>query len=71
MTKANNFRNADGTYDGGKFLSSLTGISEPEIKWIAKRMGQLIREEGKTKEEARAIVKMECKEKPWEATDGK
>ena len=59
------FRNPDGTYDGAKALSAWTGLSYEEITWTAKRIKQLMHEDGKTKQESIDIVKEESKSKPW------
>jgi len=60
------FKNADGTYNGVAFLAALSGLSEVEIKWTADRLKQLMHVEKKSKEEATGIVKEEAKTKPWE-----
>lgn len=60
------FKNPDGkTYNGIKMLQALTGLPEGEIKWMAERIGQLIRQKI-PKNEALIIVKEEAKSKPWE-----
>jgi hypothetical protein len=60
------YKNSDGkTYNGVAMMSELTGLSQEEIAWIASRIQQLIHQEGKTKDEAAAIVKEESKSKPW------
>lgn len=62
------FRNPDGTYDGAKAMSAWTGLSYEEVTWTAKRLKQLMQEDGKTKQEAIGIVKEEAKSKPWLAS---
>lgn len=60
------FLNPDGkTYNGIKALAFISGLSEAEIEWTANRLKQLIVFQNKTKEEARQIIKQECKNKPW------
>ena len=60
------YKNSDGeTYNGVAMMSELTGLSQEEIMWTANRIKQLIHQESKTKDEAVAIVKEECKSKPW------
>ena len=60
------YKNSDGeTYNGVAMMSELTGLSQEEIMWTANRIKQLIHQEGKTKDEAVAIVKEEGKSKPW------
>lgn len=59
------FKNPDGTYNGVELLSSLSGISQTEIKWTFDRLKALMKD-GKSKEEAKAIVTQEAKTKPWE-----
>lgn len=58
-------RNPDGTYNGVKFLAALSGIPEAEVAWTATRMQQLIRDQGRTREVAKAIVREEAKAQPW------
>ena len=60
------FKNPDGTYNGAKALSSLSGISEKEIIWMAARLKQLIQVDGMSKAEAKAKVLLESKARPWE-----
>lgn len=60
------FKNADGsTYNGAAMLASLTGLSQVEIDWTAKRLQDLIRDEHCSKAQALAIVKAERASKPW------
>lgn len=65
------FRNPDGTYNGAKAMSAWTGLSYEEVTWTAKRIKQLIHEDGKTKQEALGIVKEESKSKPWQDNKNK
>ena len=65
------FRNPNGTYDGAKALSDWTGLSYEEVTWTAKRLKQLMHEDGKTKQEALGIVKEESKSKPWIGSENK
>lgn len=59
-------RNPDGTYNGVAVMSEMTGLSPAEIRWTFERIKHLIHAEGKDKEAAKAIVKAECVNKPWE-----
>jgi|GEM_PF-4645065 len=59
------YKNSDGTYNGVKMLSDLSGLSEGEVSWTFNRLKQLIHDEKKTKQEALKIVKEEAKKKPW------
>ncbi|MBP7548672.1 MAG: hypothetical protein KA761_00180 [Gemmatimonadaceae bacterium] len=54
------------TYNGVRLLADLTGLSEAEIAWTARRIAVLIHEEGRTKGDALRIVKDEVKSRPWE-----
>ena len=65
------FRNPNGTYDGAKALSAWTGLSYEEVTWTAKRLKQLMHEDGKTRQEALVIVKEESKSKPWLGSENK
>ena len=61
------FRNpGTDTYNGIKMLAAISGLSEAEVAWTAKRMQQLIREERLPAAEAKAIVRQEAKARPWE-----
>jgi len=62
----NDFKNPDGTYDGAAALAALSGLSKEEIMWTWARMKHLRHVEGKTSEEAKAIIAKEVKLKPWE-----
>lgn len=60
------YKNTDGkTYNGVAMLAEVTGLPYNEIAWTAERMKQLMINEGKSKDEAREIVKAEGKSKPW------
>jgi uncharacterized protein YoaH (UPF0181 family) len=62
------YRNPDGkTYDGVRLMSDLTGgvISQAETRWTFERLKQLMVSEGKSKEEATAIVAAEARSRPW------
>ena len=61
------FRNPNGTYDGAAMLSAASGISRDEIMWTFERLKHLMHVEGKSKDEAKAIVADEGRSKPWEA----
>jgi hypothetical protein len=65
------FRNPNGTYNGAKALSAWTGLSYEEVTWTAKRLKQLMHEDGNTKQEALGIVKEESKSKPWIGSENK
>lgn len=61
--------NPDGkTYHLGRLMEALTGgkISSAETMWTAERLRQLMRDQGKPKAEAVAIMREEAKAKPWE-----
>ena len=60
------YRNAAGTYDGEALMADLTGLSKEELKWTADRLRQLMTNEGRSKDEAVAIVREEAKSRPWE-----
>lgn len=59
------WRNPSGTYDGAGMLAEMSGLSKAEIMWTFERLKYLMQAEGKTKEEAKAIVKEETKTRPW------
>lgn len=61
-------RNPDGTYNGAKLMSALTGgtISEAETLWTFNRLRTLMQQEGRSKEEAKEIVRQEASDRPWE-----
>lgn len=60
------YKNTDGkTYNGVAMLAEVTGLPYNEIAWTAERMKQLMINEGKSKDEAREIVKVEAASKPW------
>lgn len=59
------FRNPDGTFNGVKLLASLSGCSEAEVRWTVARLNYLMHTEGKTREEAKAIIIEEAKRQPW------
>jgi hypothetical protein len=58
-------RNADGTFDGVGLLAGLSGLDRAEVKWMFERMVQLLRVEGKSRAEAKAIIAEEAKARPW------
>lgn len=58
-------QNPDGTWNGARMMARWTGITEAEVIWTWRRLQQLLGTEGKTKNQALAIVKQEAKEKPW------
>lgn len=64
------FRNADGTYDGVGMMAAISGLSRDEIRWTIDRMKQLL-SEGRTTDEAKAILKSEAKDRLWEKKDGR
>lgn len=60
------YKNTDGkTYNGVAMLAEVTGLPYNEIAWTAARIKELMITEGKSKDEAREIVKVEGKSKPW------
>lgn len=58
-------QNPDGTFNGVKIFSELTGLSEAEIEWTFNRMKHLLNVEKKTSEEAKEIIRKEVHSKPW------
>lgn len=58
-------RNSNGTYNGVTFFAELTGLPRAEIKWMFGRLKQLQQVEGKSKDEAVAIVKSERLSPHW------
>lgn len=68
MTMFDRYRNADGkTFNGIAMMADLTGLSQAEVRWTADRLKQLMLVEGKSKDEALAIVKAEAADRPWAA----
>ena len=63
------FRNPDGTYDGVAMLAAMSGLSVAAVKWTADRYKTLLIEEGRDKAEAKRIVELEAKTRPWEDQD--
>lgn len=61
--------NDDGTFNGVSIFAELTGLSEAEVLWTFDRIKALYRD-GKSKEEAKAIVKAEAVVRPWEKREG-
>jgi len=58
-------RNADGTYNGITMMSEISGLSQAEIRWTWERLRHLMHVDGKSKDEAKAIVREERKSRPW------
>lgn len=52
-------------YNGVEIMARLSGLSEAEVLWTFNRLKALLAE-GKTREEARAIVAREVNSRPWE-----
>ncbi len=65
MTVFEKYKNEWGSYDGAAMLSDISGLSKKEILWTCERLKQLMHGEGKTREEAKDIVKIEAQNKPW------
>lgn len=65
MIQLGNFRNANGTYNGVKALSELTGLSEAEVEWTNRRVKELVIVQKMPRSEAVAQIKREAAEKPW------
>lgn len=61
----NEYKNPNGTYNGAKFFSTMTGLEEQEIVYMFERMKQLKALNYST-EEAKEIIREELKTKPWE-----
>lgn len=62
-----NHRNADGTYNGVTLMAEISGLSQDEIRWTWERLRHLIHVDGRSKDEAKAIVRDEARMRPWEA----
>lgn len=60
------YRNPNGTYNGVKAMSDLSGLSEAEVLWTFNRIKHLIQVDKMPRLEAVAKVKEEGKSKPWE-----
>ncbi len=58
------YKNDNGTFNGAKMLADVSGLSMEEILWTANRMKQLLAE-GRSKDEAKAVVALENKFRPW------
>ena len=58
-------RNPDGSYNGARAMSAVSGLEQAEIEWIWRRMKALI-EHGYSKEDAKRMVADEGKAHPWE-----
>lgn len=67
VTMFEKHKNPDGTYNGATLLAEVTGLSAEEVTWTFNRLRQL-KNEGKTVEEAKAIVREEEKNKSWTKT---
>lgn len=65
MIQLGNFRNQNGTYNGIKALSALTGLSEAEVEWTNRRVKELVIVQKMPRSEAVAQIKREAAEKPW------
>lgn len=65
MIQLGNFRNANGTYNGVKALSALTGLSEAEVKWTDQRIKELVVDLKIPRAQAVAQVRREAESKPW------
>lgn len=59
------FKNPNSTYNGVTAMAAWSGLSIEEIQWTADRLKQLMVDQGKSKDEAKTIVKEEAKSKPW------
>jgi hypothetical protein len=59
------WRNADGTYNGTRMLSEVSGLSEAEIRWTFDRLKHLMHVDKLSKSEAKARVSEEAKSQPW------
>lgn len=60
------WRNENGTFNGIKMMSDLSGRPEAEVAWIAERVKTLMAE-GKTKDQIKTILDDESKSEPWMA----
>lgn len=61
-------RNSDGTYNGITLMAEISGLSQAEIRWTWERLRHLMHVEGRTKDEAKSIVRDEARARPWETT---
>lgn len=60
------FKNPDGkTYNGIAAMSTVAGIPQEELAWMARRIKELT-VAGIPRADISAMVKAEAKEKPWE-----
>ena len=57
-------QNPDGTWNGARAMSAISGLDEREIQWMFDRMKELITE-GVSPEERKRIVREEGASKPW------
>jgi len=56
--------NPDGTFNGAKALSAISGLDQREVKWMFNRMKELVAA-GIPDVERRRIVSEEGAKKPW------
>ena len=65
MPAFDTWKNPNGTYNGAQMLADLSGLSLAEVQWTANRFKHLLHVEKRSKDEAKAIVKAKCANKPW------
>lgn len=56
--------NPDGTFNGVKAMSAISGLDQREIQWMFDRMKELVAA-GVVAEERKRIVREEGASKPW------
>ena len=56
--------NPDGTFNGAKAMSAISGLDQREIQWMFDRMKELVAA-GVGPEERKRIVREEGVRKPW------
>lgn len=52
-------------------FNQMTGLSREEIRWTFNRLHDLMILQGLPKEQAKAIVREESSQRPWEDTEKK
>ena len=57
-------QNQDGTYNGARALSAISGLDQREIQWMFDRMKELVAL-GIDADERKRIVREEGASKPW------
>ncbi|MDL2284443.1 hypothetical protein LJC19_04800 [Oxalobacter sp. OttesenSCG-928-P03] len=55
------FKNPDGTYNGARLLSRISGLSEDEVLWTWNRAKEM-REDGASRDEVRKALRVMSQE---------